>query len=463
MTVTVTAGEPVDVPAAGSRPSGYSGPHSEILRIQPSGLVESVWKFADETVYDLRWSRERLWVATGLEGKVFSFDGSQMVLEKDVEESQVVALLDDKPGPAFATTNAAALYRVTGGTEREGTYTSAALDADQVARFGVLRWRGELPAGAELAFSARSGVASEPDRTWSDWTPWASVAPSAGAGREGGEIALADLPPARYVQWRARLKAADHLSPHLFAVELSYRQENLRPRIERFGAMDPGQIFVPANFNPGNQVFEPVSPARGGIFTTLETTSDRGDSRLKALWKKGYRTLRWKVSDDNGDDLVYTLSFRPAEGGEGDWLPMADDLDDSYYSFDATALPDGVYRFRLVASDRPDNGADGALSAERVSEPVVIDHSPPELVAVERRDGALRATVADAWNPVRQAEWSVDAGEWKPATPADGLLDGRREELVVQPPADARYVVLRVMDAAFNVATFRLPVSGSKP
>lgn len=466
--VTVTVGEGVAALAAGTRPAGYSGPHSEILRIEPAGLVASVWKFADETVYALLWDRERLWVATGLAGKLFSFDGAQMVLEKDVEEAQVVALAADRFGPAFATTNAAALYRVAGGTEREGTYTSAALDAGQIARFGVLRWRGELPPGTDLAFAFRSGVSAEPDRTWTDWTPWTPPTPPSAPGRaargarEGGELALGELPRARFVQWRARFRAADGASPRLYAVELSYRQENLRPRIDRFAAMDPGEILVAASFNPANQVFAPASPDRQGIFTTLEAAPE-GEGRLKTLWKKGYRTLRWRTGDDNGDGLVFALTFRPVgDGGdEGGWLAVADDLDDDHFSFDATVLPDGVYRFRLTASDRPDNGPAEALAAERVSEPVVFDQSPPALVALERAGGALTAVVEDAWSPLRQAEWSADGGEWKPAEAADGLLDGRRETFAVTPPAGARFVVLRVMDAAYNVAAFELSAGAS--
>jgi hypothetical protein len=458
--VTVTVGDSGAKIAAGSRPAGYSGPRSELLRIEPAGLVASVWKFAEETVYALLWDRGRLWVGTGLEGKLYSFDGTQMVLEKDVEEAQVVALAPGLPGPVFATTNAAALYRVAGGTEREGTYTSAALDAGQIARFGVLRWRGELPAGTDLAFSFRDGVSAEPDRTWTEWTPWTApaatdrAAPGAAAG---GELALSELPRARFIQWRARFRAGDSVSPRLFAAELSYRQENLRPRIDRFAAMDPGEILVPASFNPANQVYEPVSPDRQGIFTTVEAAPE-GEGRFKTLWKKGYRTLRWRAGDDNGDSLDFALAFRPVAVGddEGEWLPMAHDLDDDHFSFDATVLPDGVYRFRLTASDRPDNGPGEALATERVSEPVVFDQTPPSLVAVERDGGTLRAVVADSWSPLREAEWSADAGEWQPVEAADGLIDGRRETFLVAPPAGARTVVLRVMDAAYNVITFEL-------
>jgi hypothetical protein len=51
---------------------------------------------------------------------------------------------------------------------------------------------------------------------------------------------------------------------------------------------------------------------------------------------------------------------------------------------------------------------------------------------------------------------SIDAGEWRPVGTADGLVGGYEESLEVDLPADAELVLLRVMDAAFNTATFDL-------
>ena len=446
--------------ASGTRREGASGPRSQVLSLSPAGVVESLWSFSDETVYDLLWHDGRLWVATGLEGKLYSWADAQMLLEKDVDERQVVTLLPGEPGPAFGTTNAAAFYRVTEGTEKTGTYTSAALDAGQAARFGSFRWRGESPRGGAVRFSFRSGVSAEPDRTWSSWTE----------PREGSEISLDALPRGRYVQWRAELTAGNGESPRLYSAELSYRQENLSPKIATLSALDPGQILVPANFNPSNQVFEPANPNREGIFTTLTPASgDDGGGRTKPLWKKGFQTLRWSASDPNNDSLLYALSFRPVSpdgSAQGDWLQVAEDLREDYYSFDATALPDGVYRFRLTASDRPSNEPEATLVSERVSDPVVIDHTPPSLVRTEedKANGTngtnggrmLRVTIRDASSPMREAVYSVNAGEWKPVRPADGLIDGRTETLLIEAGEPGSLVLLRVTDAAHNVTTFNL-------
>jgi hypothetical protein len=444
-------------PAYGGRRPGAAGPRSELLRITPQGTIDSIWSFPTETVYALLWENDRLWIATGLEGKLYAWSGARIEVEKDVEERQIVALLPGKPGPVFATTNAAAFYRVTAGTESRGVYTSAALDAVQVASFGSFRWRGEVPEGAGVSFSFRTGFSAQPDSTWSDW-----VSPT--AREEGHEIPLQSLPHGRYVQWRGELRVGERAAtPIIYGIELSYRQGNLRPKISAFSALEPGQILVPANFNPGNQVYEPAHPTRDGIFTTLEpAATEEAGGRFKPLWKKGYQTLRWTATDPNEDPLVYDLYFRPSVPGmpESPWLKMTTGVEEDHYTFDALALPDGVYRFRLVASDRQANPADTALNAERISDPVVIDHTPPVLLGVERNGDQIKARVRDALSPIREAVYSIDGAEWKAARAEDGLLDAQNETLLIDlPKAEDKaphLVLLRLTDAAFNVISIDL-------
>ena len=292
-------------------------------------------------------------------------------------------------------------------------------------------------------------MSSDPDRTWSTWTAW----------QGGTEVALAQLPAGRYFQWRAELEADGGESPSLSEILISYKQANLPPRIESLTVMEPGQVLVPANFNPAQQIYEPVNPDRQGIFTVLEAEAPKENRRLKTLWKKGYRTLRWTSEDPNEDDLFYDLEFRRAEDTE-DWLSMASDLKDSHHSFDATALPDGRYRFRLIVRDRIRSEAPEVQRSEEVSELVLVDHSVPELGSVEQQASTFEVEVSDRWSPLRQAEFSVDAGEWLPARPVDGLLDGQHETLLVDTPESGTLVLLRLMDAAFNVVTFDLSQGG---
>ena len=261
-----------------------------------------------------------------------------------------------------------------------------------MARFGTLRWRGRAPRGAELAFSFRSGVSSEPDRTWSDWT--APRKPSATA-----RWPLEGVPAGRYVQWRADAQGRRRratASPQIDAVELTYRQENLRPKVTSFEVLDPGEILVPAGFNPTTQVFEPVHPNREGIFTTLEEARRRRRSPHQDAVEEG---LPLVAVEGRGPERRRARLRPPlptpgpgaAARATTGWLPVVEELDDDHFSFDATALPDGLYRFRLTVSDAGANAPGEGMVGDELSEPVVIDHSPPALVeAASARAGRSR-------------------------------------------------------------------------
>lgn len=468
-TVTVTPEGEAEAPATGSRPAGARGPRSELVAISAAGLVEPVWASQEETVFALAWAGRRLFMATGGEGRLYSVQGVEpadgpetapvppltVTLDHDFDQRQAVGIGAGGAAsalPVVLTTNAAALYRLTERATATGTYTSAALDSGQLARYGVFRWSGERPDGTGVRLSFRTGSSATPDASW---TPWKAAGAALAAGN-GWEVPIPALGNGRYLQWQAELTGSGGRSPRLTLAEASYRQVNQRPRIDRFFALDPGQILVPANFNPSDQAYEPSGPNRDGIFTTLEPANSGGDARSKQLWKSGQRTLRWRASDPNGDELRFRLEVR-AEAAAAGWFPVAADVNDDHYGFDATVLPDGRYRFRLSASDREGNSGDEALTAQQESEPVVVDHSPPERGRVEQRDGAWRVEVSDRFNPLREAMLSIDAGEWRPVAAADGLLDGQRETLLLgDVPAAARLVLLRLADAAFNYETFDL-------
>lgn len=444
--VTVLVGSDAEPSSTG--PSGgaaeRAGPRSVLLHGSRLGAVQAVERLDGETVYGLLWHRDRLWIGTGQEGKLYSrqSDGD-LVLAKDVDERQVIALAPDTPGPVFATTNAAALYRISARSERRGEFTSAALDAEQVSRFGSFHWEGELR-GGRLAFSFRSGMSGFPDRTWSEWTPAAI----------GNDLSLESVPPGRYVQVRAEFQASDGHSPTLRRATLSYRQQNLPPRVRSFRALAPGEIRVPPSFRSDDEVLAPARPDRSGLFTPLEALEEENDGRTKTLWKLGYRTLVWEAEDPNRDELVFDLEFRP-EGAEG-WLPMAQEVKRNFYPFDSTTLPDGIYRFRLVAKDRPAADEEPAASEERVSEPITVDNSPPRLEAAERRSARLTIRVEDDWSPLRRIAVSVDGSEWREQRTADGLIDGLSERLDVELPAGTRLLLLRLEDASHNAVTVDL-------
>ena len=221
--------------------------------------------------------------------------------------------------------------------------------------------------------------------------------------------------------------------------------------------MDPGKVLVPSNFNANDQAYEPAHPNRDGIFTTIGGPKKRTGS-LKTLWKRGYRTVRWESEDPNSDELRYSLYFR-REIDEDGWLMVGRDLEDKRFSFDSTVLPDGRYRLKVVATDAEDNAAGEELTASKTSDVVTIDHTPPQVDRVID-DGAtgsdLAVEASDALSRLREAVYSFDATEWREATAADGLVDGRSEVFSIPRQPGAHLLLLRLTDAAFNLTTYDL-------
>ena len=140
------------------------------------------------------------------------------------------------------------------------------------------------------------------------------------------------------------------------------------------------------------------------------------------------------------------------------WFPVRKDLEDSYLSFDTTALADGRYRFRVTASDRVSQPESEALTAREESGVVVVDNTPPVL-KVESKQGRRRrprrhVLAADALSPVTKAEGAVNADRWRLLPAEDGAADSPVERFVFRVPKPSGPAVLsmRVLDAAGNVA-----------
>jgi hypothetical protein len=137
----------------------------------------------------------------------------------------------------------------------------------------------------------------------------------------------------------------------------------------------------------------------------------------------------WTAHDDNEDDLKYAVYFRGE--GEKDWKLLKDNLEQRFYSFDATTLTDGAYYLKIVASDAASNPPDKALKAERESERFEVDNSPPVLTKIEVSAGAGKAearfSASDTGSNVERAQYSVDGGEWLLLAPKSGISDGQQE------------------------------------
>jgi hypothetical protein len=163
---------------------------------------------------------------------------------------------------------------------------------------------------------------------------------------------------------------------------------------------------------------------------------------------------------------VYSLYYRG--DGQTRWLLLKDNLTDKAYSFDASLLPDGGYIVKVVASDAPSHSPGEALTASKESRRFEVDTTPPrvENLAASVEGGQIHVIfhAADGFSPIKRAEYSVDAGEWKYVEPVGQLSDAKTEnyDFKVTPEegkdgaASEHVVVVRVYDRYENMGAAKV-------
>jgi hypothetical protein len=189
-----------------------------------------------------------------------------------------------------------------------------------------------------------------------------------------------------------------------------------------------------------------------------------GTPRSKKAWESEALTVTWQARDPDEDALSYRLEYC-ADGGVScsDWIVLAEDLEQGFFSFDARRLADGIYRFRVTASDAPDNAVGSELTGTLVSDAVRIDHTAPVIDSIERTplpgdQVGLRVTARDPGGRLAGCEIAAGPGEERMLGAADGVVDGDVEtfEGAVDAPGEGRALVLTVVDAAGNETTARV-------
>ena len=446
----------VDVGGSGSTGSTHEDhrtPKGAVYRITPDGIWDEVWESRDDSPYDLVFDQTNtLIVATGNKGKIYRLEGDPLepTLLARAAAQQVTALHKDARGRLYYTTaNPGKLYRLSSDRATRGTYESDARDAQMIATWGALSWRGTTPPGTSIEVSTRSGNTETPDDTWSSWSP-------ATTKSEGTTIAN---PKARYVQWRAVLNGTRTQSPILTSVTVAYLQRNLRPTVRSITIEPPGIVFQKpfSTGEPELAGFEDQwTPERR--LAQAAAQQGTGASPLgRRSYQKGLQTIMWKADDDNDDELSYDILYR--REGETTWKTLRKAMTESILVWDTSTVPNGTYFVKVVASDAPSNPLSMALAGEMESAAFEIDNTPPVIsitsVRVVNGRTVISFDVKDDHSPVQRVEFSSDGQRWRGVFPVDGIADSREEhfELPVEGDLGSQGLTLRASDTMNNVAT----------
>ena len=413
---------------------------SEVYRIDPDGFVDTVRKFEREMVYAITGGTNGgVLLATGPNGRIYELRDGEVSLLGAVPEKQIVSVSGSGAGAIVTTTNTGAVYRLDASPSVPAEFRSATKDAGRFSRFGSYRIEGRNLDGGAVAIAFRSGNTATPDDTWSAW--------SAPRNTLEGSIAA---PAARYAQWKLLLqKPAQNAA--IDAVTIAFVNRNVAPRIEAVAVQDPGVVFITSAYPSSPQVLEATNPDEYGIFTSLDSPRDRALAEQgKRLFRKGYRTVSWRATDDNGDGLRYTLEFR--RRGADRWLRLREKVEETQMNFDTSQLPDGRYELRLTATDEKDNPV-APLSDVKDAIEFEVDNTAPRITSSVNGEG-VSIRIADDLSPIVRVEYSVDAEKWIPITPVDGIADGRDETFRLdRAVVDGKFVVVRAVDGQYNIAT----------
>lgn len=463
---TVTATLIVVTPGsiASSNDSTLVPDGTNIYQIAPDGAPRQLWTSQHDVVYALAWqtaTRQQtggLLVGSGNQGHLYRVDVNGNYADlAHLESNQATAFAMSGNNLYVGTSNTGKLYKLAaeqGGKGDSSTYVSPIKDAKFVSQWGQAQVRGS----GKYDLFARVGNMEQPTEGWSDWQ---KVTPDGGS---------ANLPKARFLQW----KAVMHPGAHLSEVGFFYLPQNVAPVMDDLvvqlharvtNATNPdGQVTpVPINF--------PANTNDGVSYQITETAQP-----LMALPERAWATARWKAHDDNGDHLSYSLYYRG--DGESNWQPLVRNTRQEYASFDLTRIPDGGYTLRVVASDAPSHPSGQGMTGFKDSGHFLLDTSPPVLspLQVTQQSGALHVLfdAKDTLSTVARAYYSVDAGPWQYVEPVGKLSDSAQEhyDFVAAIPKQRdeesangipmqttqHIVAVRVVDRAGNAVTAKAQV-----
>ena len=417
-----------------------------------------IWSNSQDVVYALAFDAAgRVLVGTGNRGGIYRIESpSQYTALVTAPAAQVTAFLSGPGGRLYAAAgNAGKVYQIGPGLETEGSIESDTFDAAIFSLWGRLSFEANLNGGS-VAIETRSGNLDQPQKNWSPWSaPFTRP--------EGGRITS---PASRFVQWRATLKGdGAGRSPELESVDVAYLPKNLAPAVEQIEITQANYKFPPtAAVTPAPATLSLPPLGRSSMVSPLFSLEVNASTTATPpmQYAKGWRGARWLATDPNNDAMLYTVEIRGAK--ETRWKPLKEKVAEKYFSFDATAFPDGEYRLRITASDSPSNPPADALSGSMVSDPFTIDNTPPRITGLTAAvsNGKLRVRwhAADALNNVTKAEYSLDGGDWTLAAPVTKLSDSLEldYELTLDAPPGEHTLAVRVQDDFDNQASEKVVV-----
>jgi len=414
--------------AFSSNPAGpYGMARSEVIVLDRAGFVNRLWSAPERPIHSLAASpaEGRLLVAAGNQGRLFEvWPTGEYAVVADVREDYLTRIIDTGKNFLLATARNGLVFQMERARTKEAVFISRPIDAGTPVKWGHFYWHGEAAGPQKVLLGFRSSNDGDPDSNfWMDWSKDAQTS-------ESRPAALPSL-PARYVQYRLTLRQnpGDAKPIRVDDAELYYIERNAPPRVQEITVSEAAGPAHPVG--GGGEGGKPGGPPAAG---PPPVGIGHGDSQPRSVGREirsNPMTLNisWRASDPNNDQLRYALTYRGRD--EKEWKPIEDKLTANSMPLSVAGVADGRYRFRIVASDELSNPPGEGLSAEKISDEVVIDNTPPrfERPVVKTEGARARITfgVSDELSLIAEVKVDIDNGDSYPLLPTDGIVDQQRE------------------------------------
>jgi hypothetical protein len=412
-TVKIANTGPNNPPAESAQPPanlarGRQPSASHIYKIDPRGFVTDV--FSESAVFfALNMHKDKLFIGTGNKAELFSVNPQteiETLIYQDKTASQITDIISAGNDIYFCTANPAKLIMLKPNFSSEGSFESSLIDAGQPAQWGKLQLDADMPEKTKVFVSARTGnIDDVNDKTFSQWTtPQQLTAP----------VDLA-VPLGRFCQYKLILHGTNDSTPVIREVAAAFIIPNLAPKVTEIVINRPD-----AKTNPG--IFQ----------------------------------INFKAEDLNDDQLTFKLDFRKTE--RKSWIELKKDLDKPTFDWDGRTVEDGIYEIRVTASDELSNNQDSKLTGSRISDPVIVDNTPPEIEESKLDTAAEKATlklkVKDQYSVIESLSYTIDSNEkWLSALPDDSIFDTKNEDFTITADnltAGSHVLAVRISDVDGN-------------
>ncbi len=359
---------------------------SAIYKISPTGIVTTLAQ--DSAMFlDMKFDGDKLLVATDKNASVLSIDPVtriQSSIYEDPISAQVTALCRGKDGILAGLSNPARLILIKNNYAKTGHWESAPIDAAQPAIWGKLQLDAQIPEGCSVMLSTRSGNVEDPkDPQMSQWSQPVKI-----------ETAVdVNCPVARFVQLRIILNGTADKTPVVRGIALANVVPNIAPVITGIKVATKQQN----------------APA-GVVLVTVMAT------------------------DENDDQLVFKFDIRNIKSSR--WIEVEEESKQNVYKLNALSIPDGIYEIKATASDKYSNSPLTALTASWISEPVVIDNTPPAMtdkqVEIAGSSVTVKFNLTDEFSTIGTVKYTVNSKDkWISILPDDLIYDGTTESFTI--------------------------------